>query len=235
MHPLSHPRRSQRSWRLLALSSFHAQCTCAWRAFRQLFDAGKVCASALLLASPAVLALNPDKVPSQYVLNTWQISDGLPQNSPIAIEQSHDGYLWIGTQEGLARFDGVRFAVFDRRNTPAITSNLITALRADSRGRLWIGTGAGLAILERGAFRHFAGDSRLAATYVYDIMEARNGALWFATEAGLYQFDGKAITPPLPSPTTMPTSAFVPCTRIAMVRSGWPRRPMGCTASLAHA
>lgn len=154
-----------------------------------------MCASALLLASPAVLALNPDKVPSQYVLNTWQISDGLPQNSPIAIEQSHDGYLWIGTQEGLARFDGVRFAVFDRRNTPAITSNLITALRADSRGRLWIGTGAGLAILERGAFRHFAGDSRLAATYVYDIMKARNGALWFATEAGLYQFDGEAITP----------------------------------------
>lgn len=140
-----------------------------------------------------MLALNPAKVPSQYVLNSWQISDGLPQNSSMAIEQTQDGYLWIGTQEGLARFDGVRFTVFDRGNTPAITSNLITSLRADSRGRLWIGTGAGLAILERGAFRRFDGDSRLAATYIYNIIEARNGYVWFATEAGLYCFDGRSI------------------------------------------
>ena len=87
----------------------------------------------LACVTPAALALDPSKSPSQYVLNTWQLAEGLPQNSPLSITQTPDGYLWIGTQEGLARFDGVRFTVFDRRNTPQIRSNIMTALHADRR------------------------------------------------------------------------------------------------------
>ncbi len=95
-------------------------------------------------------ALTPSKMPSQYVLDSWQLDKGLPQNSPLSLAQTRDGYLWVGTQEGLARFDGVRFVVFDRRSTPQFGSNLITALLADSHDRLWIGTSAGPTVLEAG-------------------------------------------------------------------------------------
>jgi signal transduction histidine kinase/ligand-binding sensor domain-containing protein/CheY-like chemotaxis protein len=149
---------------------------------------------ALLLIAPAAGALTPAKAPSQYVFNSWQIVDGLPQNSPLSLAQTRDGYLWIGTQEGLARFDGARFTVFDRRNTPAIKSNLILTLRADAQGRLWVGTGAGATVLERGAFRNPAGDPRLGTTSVYSIIEDRSGGILFATEAGLFRFDGSTVS-----------------------------------------
>ncbi|MGH8176484.1 MAG: two-component regulator propeller domain-containing protein [Steroidobacter sp.] len=155
----------------------------------------RICAwAALVVAAPAALALSPIKAPSQYVLDTWQIAEGLPQNSPLSLAQTHDGYLWVGTQEGLARFDGARFVVFDRRNTPEIKSNLITALCADSRGRLWIGTDAGMSLLENGRFQVFGPDTRLAATSVYSIMEDRDGDIWFGTQAGLYRSNDMTIS-----------------------------------------
>ena len=149
-------------------------------------------ACALLGGSPSQ-ALSAFKAPSQYVLDVWQIAEGLPQNSPLSLAQTLDGYLWVGTQEGLARFDGVRFVVFDRRNTPAIKNNLITALRADSRGRLWIGTGAGVALLENGRFEVFGGNTHLTNGYVTSILEDRAGGFWFASEVGLFHSDGSAI------------------------------------------
>ena len=65
----------------------------------------------------------------------------MPQNGVSAIVQTRDGYLWIGTYGGLARFDGVRFAVFDNNNTPAMFSSRVTSLFEDSTGTLWIGPG----------------------------------------------------------------------------------------------
>jgi signal transduction histidine kinase/ligand-binding sensor domain-containing protein/DNA-binding response OmpR family regulator len=147
----------------------------------------------LCLAASAASALSPSKTPSQYVLNTWQIAEGLPQNSALSIDQTRDGYLWVGTQEGLARFDGARFVVFDRRNTPQIKSNLITALCADSKGRLWIGTGNGALVYEHGRFDLLEGDQRLAGTYVYAAVEDRAGRIWFGSEAGLFRHDGREV------------------------------------------
>jgi ligand-binding sensor domain-containing protein len=69
----------------------------------------------------------------------WQTDDGLPQNGVNAIVQTRDGYLWIGTHSGLARFDGVRFAIFDTKNTPAMLSSRVTSLFEDDSGDLWIG------------------------------------------------------------------------------------------------
>ena len=63
------------------------------------------------------LALDPSLQPSQYILDNWQIPEGLPQTSVQAIARTPDGYLWVGTQEGLARFDGVRFTVFDTKSS----------------------------------------------------------------------------------------------------------------------
>ena len=84
-----------------------------------------------LLSAPA-LALDPARSLDQYGLDSFQSKDGLPQNSVQAITETPDGYLWLGTQEGLVRFDGQRFAVFDRTNTPAFANNHVTALLPSS-------------------------------------------------------------------------------------------------------
>src|SRR5215467_8269479 len=76
---------------------------------------------------------------NEYVHNSWRTEDGLPQNSVLAILQTRDGYLWMGTQEGLVRFNGVQFTVFDKSNTRAIKHNDVRALLQDRQGNLWIG------------------------------------------------------------------------------------------------
>ncbi|MHC1766387.1 MAG: two-component regulator propeller domain-containing protein [Verrucomicrobiia bacterium] len=93
---------------------------------------------------------------SQYVCDVWQVEDGLPQNSVTSIKQTSDGYLWLGTFNGLARFDGVRFTVFDEGNTPALGSSRIVRLDIGPRGELWIITEQGaLTRLSEGHFQQF--------------------------------------------------------------------------------
>lgn len=75
-----------------------------------------------------------------YAIDQWESDDDLPQNSVLAMVQTHDGYLWLGTGLGLVRFDGLHFTVFDRSNTPGLPSDAISGLFEDSRGRLWIAT-----------------------------------------------------------------------------------------------
>lgn len=84
------------------------------------------------------------------------MSEGLPDNLVQAITQSSDGYLWVGTREGLARFDGMEFTSFTSKNTPAIKNSSVTALCATVDGALWIGTdGGGLLCLKNGEFTRF--------------------------------------------------------------------------------
>src|SRR5688572_5326318 len=107
----------------------------------------------LLLAlalSPSVshAAANPD-----YLLSFWQSEDGLPQNYVTSLAQTPDGYLWIGTYGGLARFDGVRFVCFDALNTAGLKHSRIQRLHVDRQGTLWILTYDGtLTALRRGHF-----------------------------------------------------------------------------------
>ena len=81
----------------------------------------------LLACCVAAHALDPSLQLTQYGLDNWQIPEGLPQSSAQAIARTPDGYLWIGTQEGLARFDGVRFTVFDSDNEPALPNKNVTS------------------------------------------------------------------------------------------------------------
>src|SRR5689334_15498704 len=80
-----------------------------------------VCLLWLLALNGAVPALNQGRGVSQYRWDVWQKEDGLPQNSVTTILQTKDGYLWLGTLEGLVRFDGQRFVVFDRQNTAELS------------------------------------------------------------------------------------------------------------------
>jgi hypothetical protein len=98
--------------------------------------------------------LEPERAITQYRHQVWNTAEGLPQSSVESMVQTRDGYLWLGTQEGLARFDGVRFVVFDRGNTRALRHNRVTALAEDKSGALWIGTeGGGVTRLAGGARR----------------------------------------------------------------------------------
>src|SRR3990170_8781167 len=146
-----------------------------------------LCLLVVCLMPVPTKALTPSKAPSQYVLDTWQLDKGLPQNSPMSLAETPDGYIWVGTQEGLARFDGVRFVVFDRRNVPELGSHFITALRADRRGRLWIGTSAGQIVLEAGQFKPIGAGTTLGSAAINDIVEDHRGDIWVATEQGLFR------------------------------------------------
>jgi ligand-binding sensor domain-containing protein len=79
----------------------------------------------------------------EYFTRVWQTQDGLPNNAVTAIVQTHDGYLWLATYDGLARFDGVTFTVFDNSNSPEMRSSRITSLFEDAPGNLWIGCESG--------------------------------------------------------------------------------------------
>ena len=153
----------------------------------------------LFALSGVAHALDPTLKLSQYGLDNWQIPEGLPQSSAQAIARTPDGYLWVGTQEGLARFDGVRFAVFDSDNEPAIPNKDITALAVDRGGRLWIGTRAGIAILAKDHFATVQGGDELAHAYVRAIGQGAGDRMWVGTENGLFGIDSGHVTSFAPS------------------------------------
>src|SRR6202142_1437319 len=90
-------------------------------------------------------ALDPSRQLSQYGHTAWRIEDGVFAGSPNAITQTTDGYLWIGTQAGLTRFDGVRFVSWRPPEGKALPSSRINSLFGARDGSLWIGTSRGLA------------------------------------------------------------------------------------------
>jgi signal transduction histidine kinase/ligand-binding sensor domain-containing protein/CheY-like chemotaxis protein len=145
--------------------------------------------AALFASTRPALALDPHLAVSQYVFNNWQIQQGLPQNSVEALARTPDGYLWLATHEGLVRFDGVRFTVFDRDNTPQLRSRIITRLHVDDDGRLWVGTRVGVLIYFAGQF-HEQQVAGLRDGYVRAIVSDKIGHVWIGTDQALFEIDG---------------------------------------------
>jgi ligand-binding sensor domain-containing protein len=132
---------------------------------------------------------------SQYVQDVFTDRQGLPQDSVHALVTSRRGLLWIGTDEGLARFDGARFTVLDRRSAPALGSNLVYALAEDAEETLWIGTfDAGLYRLAAGQLTAAPLPSPLPSRRVTALLAEPEGGLWIATDAGLAWLAGGALT-----------------------------------------
>jgi ligand-binding sensor domain-containing protein len=141
--------------------------------------------SILLIAVCAeARALDPSLQPTQYVLDNWQIPDGLPQSTVQAVARTPDGYLWVGTQEGLARFDGVRFTVFDSGNESAIPNKDITA--CTSTGPDGCGSERARASRVSRMALHAVQHNRreLAHAYMRAITECKDGHIWVGTETG---------------------------------------------------
>lgn len=147
-----------------------------------------VAAALLFIAITSSPALDPNRSLNEFGHQSWLTENGLPQNTVQAIVQTQDGYLWIGTQEGLARFDGLNFAVFDKENTPAFKSNDIRFLHPDRQGRLWISTSYGLVCRHDGKFTSYTVNEGLADNSIGPIVEDASGNIWIGTGGGLARF-----------------------------------------------
>ena len=129
------------------------------------------------------------------MFRSWNKQQGLPDDSVTAVLQAHDGYLWVGTSSGLARFDGLKFTVMSPQGLKSNAPICITALCEDSRGRLWIGTqDVGLLCYEDGAVIPRSNLDGLHTQTINSIAEGTNGALWLGTPSGLERLEGPAIT-----------------------------------------
>jgi signal transduction histidine kinase/ligand-binding sensor domain-containing protein/DNA-binding response OmpR family regulator/HPt (histidine-containing phosphotransfer) domain-containing protein len=142
--------------------------------------------------SSAALALDPSRPLVHATLDSWEAGQGLPQNTVQAITQTPDGYLWVGTQEGLVRFDGTRFTLFDRRTTPELSTNSVLALLADQDGTLWIGTnGGGLLRMTGARFEALGPGEGLTGLKVQSLARDGLGVLWVGTDdEGLFRQEG---------------------------------------------
>ena len=110
--------------------------------------------------------LDPSKEIHEYNYEVFSTDNGLPQSSVMSIIQASDGYLWMATYEGVARFDGVQFQVMDRSNTPEMESNRIKLVFEDNRGNLWIGTSEGLLCCSKGKYKNFTTKEGLSNNFV---------------------------------------------------------------------
>jgi len=135
----------------------------------------------LLLACPAVYALNPSLEVSQYAHTSWKIRDGFPKGQITSIAQTPDGYIWLGTEFGLVRFDGVKSVEWQWPPDQQPPSNFIFSLLATSDGTLWIGTYKGLVSWKDGRLKQYP---QLGGRVVFRLVQDHEGAVW-ATGTGV--------------------------------------------------
>lgn len=140
-------------------------------------------ALALVVCEPATLAATA--AASEFAIRAWQTQDGLPENSATSMVQTPDGYLWFGTFNGLVRFNGSDFQVYDRVNTPGWNDSAIINLFLDSRGWLWISTGDGLACRQNGQWKRFPENRGWTGTFARCFAESRDGQLVVTSDDGL--------------------------------------------------
>ena len=139
-------------------------------------------------------ALDPHKTLTQYSRHVWGQQDGLPQDTVKSITQTPDGYLWLGTDEGLARFDGFEFTIFSRP-TSDLPANSINALASSPDGSLWIGTANGLGLYRNRRFRTFTVKDGLPDDDIRDLYSDHAGTLWMISGVDVCRFqDGKFTT-----------------------------------------
>src|SRR5436190_11898376 len=131
--------------------SFRANCSSMAMAMIRFLASSA--AAALLSGGTACGTPLSYSADSDYLIETWKTDEGLPEDSATAAVQTPDGYLWFGTFNGLVRFNGEEFTVFDPSNTPGMPAAGVVNLHLDKRGRIWVSTLAGLGWMESGKWQ----------------------------------------------------------------------------------
>lgn len=163
----------------------------------------------LFLSTATGFAETPVGAVPSYLIKTWQTEDGLPENSATAMVQTADGYLWFGTFNGLVRFDGVKFTVFDTGNTPELPGSAVVNLHLDRRGRLWVSTLSGLVVHEGAHWRPIGEAATKDGDYVRSFSERVNGDLLLIFSKGrILEYAGGRFTE-LPAPPGDPTVGYL--------------------------
>ena len=159
--------------------------------------------AALILAAVFPAFSAPKRI--HYTVNIWTVEDGLPESTITSMVQTHDGYLWLGTLNGLVRFDGygrvntagkVQFTTFDENNTPALSSSRIVKLFEDSAQNLWVGTeSAGIALVgKNGRIAHLDIGQGSSEGKLASIAEDKLGGVWLYTANGqLARYKDRAV------------------------------------------
>jgi signal transduction histidine kinase/ligand-binding sensor domain-containing protein len=145
---------------------------------RSLLALGVALTGMLLGPRPVALALDPSLDVSQYAHTAWKVRDGFAKGQINRIAQTPDGYLWLGTESGLLRFDGVRAVPWQPPGSAQLSSNFISGLLVAHDGTLWIGTLNGLASYRDGKLTQYPG---LAGALIGSFLEDREQTVWFGT------------------------------------------------------
>jgi len=151
-----------------------------------------------------IIFVQPDSTFSQFendfIVESWKVENGLPQHTINALAQTSDGFIWIGTEGGLARFDGFNFKVFDKSSSPVLSTNRITALAADDKNRLFMGNrDGGIGYYENGRFNVIDLGSKSDDMSVSSVVVESDNEVYFTSKSfGLILYQaGKIIKFPL--------------------------------------
>ncbi len=153
-------------------------------------------AAVLFTFTSRLFSLDPNKRMTQYDITVYTAKDGLPMNSLKKVFQDSRGYIWIGTQEGLVRFDGVEFKTYDKSRYPGLSNNFIWDIDEDNYGNLWLGTaGGGISCFDGFKFTSYDTSDGLVNNYANIILAAKDGTIWIGTHGGLSRLkDGEFYT-----------------------------------------
>ena len=161
--------------------------------------------------SLAVASLDPTRPMTQYVLDTWQAQEGMPQAVIRAVLQTSDGYLWLGTPAGVVRFDGLAFENFGRRAFPDLPSDYVTCLMEGPDGALWAGfSNGGVHRLREGKWEPVGESAGLRRKTVTTLFLDSDGTVWVGARKGLFTIDsepGEGTTIKLYLPRSTETEA----------------------------
>jgi ligand-binding sensor domain-containing protein len=150
---------------------------------------------ALLILSDSVLAQGHRTTPlTQYNIRSWSTKDGLPNDKIIAVYQSAQGYIWLASQEGLVRFDGAGFEIFDKKNTPAFPHSQVTGLIEDRDSTLWISTIRGILKYRKGKFEPVQAERGVDSFIGNTLYIDRKGNCLVGTRTGILRVVNGVLT-----------------------------------------
>ena len=178
----------------------------------------------LLLAAVSAYGLDPNRTLTQYVHRIWQVQQGLPEASIFSILQTGDGFLWLGTQTGLVRFDGVRFTPLEDIYKSAPANVWIRDAAEDSRGAMWIGTNeSGIFRMDQGAITHYSQKDGLPSNTIQCVVVVQND-VWACTASGPWFVFPKESCKSTAAPRDFPAMWFAPRLAHRTALCGWEAR-----------